>query len=288
MEWHQAYIYLGKLRQIEQFLIELAANEEVLGIFGLRRALVLPGYENALEAMKSFSEDFLRLKRAVMRIDPTIASEINVLDSGSDLVDQIALISLRLRMAESEKPTASSRRILLRYMSIFPFMIRGRADKIFGDEPVSLQKTIIGLGRLISMTKASVELIEKNQEAEAALVSSGINKDRVIELIDAALEQVRNSRYLTQIERARLVAGLESAKREASFAKPSWHFVIGALVIIASLTSGIADAPLATKNIRDAIEHILGENIDSATRKLIAPPEDVDPGRSVDDDTIPV
>ena len=59
---------------------------------------------------------------------------------------------------------------------------------------------------------------------------------------------------------------------------PSWSKIVGALVIVAAITSGMADAPNAAKNIKDAIEYILGTSVEKPLQKYLpAPSEDEKP-----------
>lgn len=50
---------------------------------------------------------------------------------------------------------------------------------------------------------------------------------------------------------------MESAKEELTKPDPSWKIIIGALVVVAALTSGVADASQAFENVNSAINYIL-------------------------------
>ncbi len=107
MNWYEIHSFKDRLAAIEQFFIEIAANEEQLMTYGFRRAFSLPGAGEAFEALKTFNEDFSTLKRYLLRMDRTLGQELEQLDSDGKLVERVSLISLRLRMSEVRKPMSA-------------------------------------------------------------------------------------------------------------------------------------------------------------------------------------
>ena len=99
MEWYDVDKFKDRIGEIEQFFVELAANEEQIVISGFRYALALPSAEAALKALKTFNEDFSALRRFMLRIDKTFAQELEQLDTQGKIIEEVALIGLRLRMA---------------------------------------------------------------------------------------------------------------------------------------------------------------------------------------------
>ena len=67
---------------------------------------------------------------------------------------------------------------------------------------------------------------------------------------------------------------LLEAKKEALSASPSWSKIVGALVIVAAVTSGLADAPGAAKTIKDAIEYVLGTSVIKPLQNYLPAPNE--------------
>ena len=103
---------------------------------------------------------------------------------------------------------------------------------------------------------------------------SNVHPDRVVQLIDDALLQIEAVTTLAPEEVLRLKNYLVEAKKEALSSKPSWARIIGALVIVAAITSGLADAPGAAKTVKEAIEYILGTSISKPLQKYLPPAPD--------------
>ena len=144
-----------------------------------------------------------------------------------------------------------------------------RSRNLFGEEPVALHKTIINLGRLRGLATVFSNLLSRVASDDEIFKPSNVIPDRVIDLIDTALAEMEHVSSIPPFERGRIQGYLHEAKKEALSPNPSWSKVIGALVIVAAITSGLADAPNAAKNIKDAIEYILGTSVEKPLQKYL-------------------
>jgi len=287
VEWYEVDDFKDRLAQIEQFFIEIAANEERLSIFGLKRALVLPSAAPALEALKTFTEDFSALRQYILRVDRVLAQELEQLDSEGRLVEQVSLIALRLRMVEARKPVNAGIATVNRIFNYLPYSWRGKGKGLFGEEPVSLHKTIINLARLRGIAGIFYEYLSNRTISDDEVFKpSNVKPERVVDLIDQALTEIGTLSSISPKDLERIQGYLLEAKKEALSTRPSWSKIIGALVIVAAITSGLADAPAAAKNVKEAIEYILGSSITKPLQKFLPPPEEKTipepPGRNVD------
>lgn len=280
MHWYAIHTFKDRLESIEQFFVEIAANEEQLLTFGFERAMALPSPETALEALKTFDEDFATLKRYMTRIDRAIGHELERLDSEGKLIEQVSLLALRLRMAEVRKPITASLSVVNQLFLYLPYISRVVKSKgLFGEEPVSLHKTIINLGRLRGLTNICWELLSNQENLDDEVFKpSNVKTDRVLDLIDGALAELEHLASISPTERARIEGYLQETRKEVLSPSPSWSKIVGALVIVAAITSGIADAPNAAKSIKDAIEYILGTSVEKPLQKYLpSPSEDEKP-----------
>lgn len=276
MEWYQVNEFKDRISEIEQFFVEMAANEEQLLTYGFKRALALPSAPAAFAALKTFNEDFSALRRYILRIDKALAQELEQLDTDGKLVEQVALISLKLRMAEARKPMSAGLATFNQVLTYLPYLSRLTQNKgLFGEAPVSLHKTIINLERLRGITAMFFEYLSNRVLSDDEVFKpSNLKADRVIDLIDAALSQIDLATSLAPKELERIQGYLLEAKKEALSTNPSWAKIVGALVIVAAVTSGLADAPGAAKTVKEAIEYILGTSVVKPLHKYLPPPED--------------
>lgn len=275
MDWYKIHAFNDRLTDIEQYFIEIAANEQQVITFGFGLALDLPSAAKAFEALKTFDEDFSTLKRYMLRMDSSIGKELESLDTDGKLIEQVSLIALRLRMAEARRPISSSLAAVDTVFSVIPFLSQLiKRKKLFGEEPVSLHKTIINLGRLRGITNICSNLLSSQENMDDEVFKpSNVKPDRVLDLIDSAVAEIEKLTSISPSERSRIQGYLNEAKKEALSSTPSWSKIVGALVIVAAITSGIADAPNAAKNIKDAIEYILGTSVEKPLQKYLPVPQ---------------
>ncbi|MBY0408553.1 MAG: hypothetical protein K2Q97_00125 [Burkholderiaceae bacterium] len=170
---------------------------------------------------------------------------------------------------------------------IFRAFNRGSSTKgQFGESQISLQVSCINLEKLRALTRRGSSLLQAKESSDDEIFEpsnlrtfepsnlrtfepSNLRSDRIVELIDAALAEIKSTTSLSQDELARIEAYLSEARAEVQSEKPSWARIVGALVIVAAVTSGIADAPGATKTVRDAIEYILGTSTSSPLQRYL-------------------
>jgi len=65
---------------------------------------------------------------------------------------------------------------------------------------------------------------------------------------------------------------LQESKDEISADQPSWSKIVGALVVVAAITSGLADAPAAARTVKEVIEYILGSSVEKPLIQYLPPP----------------
>lgn len=274
MYWFRIHTFKENLEKIEQFFVQIAANEEQLLTFGFERTMTFPGAEGALEALKTFDEDFAMLKRYMFRMNRAIGNDLERLDPEGNLTEQVSLIALRLRIAKARDPISASLSVVNKLFFYMPYFSKLRkSKKLFGEEPISLHKTIINLGKLRGLTNTCWELVSNQENSnDAVFKPSNVIPDHVLDLIDSALADVKQLSSISPSERTRIEWYLQEAKKELLLPSHSWPKIVGALVIVAAITSGIADAPNAAKNVKDAIEYILGTSVEKPLQKYLSEP----------------
>ena len=282
MEWYEVTAFKKRVTQIEQYFVEIAANEELLLTYGFKRALSFPSAAFAFEALKTFNEDFSSLRRIMLRVDKALVQELEQLNTQGQMLEQVSLISLKLRMAEAKRPISAGIAAVNQVLMYLPYISRPAQSKgLFGEAPVSLQKTIINLERLKGLIGLCDDVLSNRRIADDDVFKpSNVSKDRVFELIEKALDQIDGATSISPAELERIKGYLTEAQKEATASNPSWSKIVGALVIVAALTSGLADAPNAAQTVKETIEYILGTSVNKPLQRYLAPP----PSKSNDTD----
>lgn len=269
MDWYDISRFADKVAAIENHFVALAANEEDIQVLGFREALRLPGAAEALAALSTFGEDFSAFRQEAERLGKTFTRELEKIDEQGKLTEQVALVNLRLRMAQAKNRERVN--LVAAFSRALGAGLKGK--NLFGESQVSLHVAIVNLEKLRSLARrASTLRLAKEESDDEIFKPSNVSSDRVVELIDTALEQIQSSTSIAPEEVARLKVYLSEARVEAQSDKPSWSKIVGALVIVAAVTSGLADAPGAAKTVRDTIEYILGVSVAKPLQRFLSPP----------------
>lgn len=277
MDWYEPHKLAESIRIIRRFLIDVASMDHEISYLGL---YVVRGFDNfgiAINAMEEFPEKFTSLKRKVSLLDKELFSQLEFIENDSKLVEQLSLINLKIQMSQRSRYAAFSGSPFAKAVLAFPrLFIRPKANGIFGNESVSIERAIVNCEKLISTLKVIEEVVRYCEEADDTLFKpSNIKESRVVELIDQAIEQIENLSNLSSDVTEKLIGYLQEAKNEVASSSPKWSKVVGALVIAAALTSGLADAPGAAKTLQSAIEYILGSSISKQLHHYLPPPPPV-------------
>lgn len=260
MDWYKVVDFVDRIVDIERFLVEIAAKEKYFRRAQLSWALGFASAPSAMESMERFGDDFVALLRSITRPDPQLAKDIQALDDQGRLVEQIALVLLELEMAKSRTQVAETGSLIIKAVgALLPVFRIAETGSLFEPQQISLHKLIVTLQRYRAMVKIAREVLtSRATQDDETFKPSKVDEGRVVSLIDRAIRQLEllEEQHPEQVARAK--AFLIEAKVEAESSVPSWQKVVGALVIVAAITSGIADSVGAGKNIKDAIDYILG------------------------------
>lgn len=265
MEVHEIEDFAEDLEQIEEFCVFIAANQRMLNTYGMRKALRYGNSASVISMMKEFPEKLASARRTITSLDKQAAAEIDSIEKSSNVLEQVGLIALQLRIAATRVKSEEVSLSMLDILSAMPYIGRIYSGKsIASDSQISVQKTIIGLQRLrASLLAFHSHFSQRNYGDNDLFKPSQLHPSKVIGLIDAAAVIVEASVTIS-IEQKQIINNyLNEAKTEAVSKYPSWSKVVGVLMIVAAITSGVSDAKGAAQNIQDAIRYIIDVSADS-------------------------
>ena len=91
---------------------------------------------------------------------------------------------------------------------------------------------------------------------------SNLDSEKIIIYIENAILDIENNAPLPKEQKEELIEYLYKTKTELAEKRTSWNKVVGGLVIVAALLSGISDTPQAYDNVNKAIHYILGTSVE--------------------------
>jgi hypothetical protein len=241
-------------------------------IGGLSRALRNMDSKHADDAdaiFGEFSEKLAACVKIAPLVDREVADNLKVLLNQTGIENLITQLGVRLRIESRRKYTFRPSTSILG--SLFP----PKGIPIFADKSLDMEAVIVYIKRLKSLIKLlSNDMANRINTDDEVFKPSNINVNIIVTQIDLAIDSLSTSEAVTPSEKERLISYLQEAKLELASPTPSWKKVVGALVICATIISGVSDAPQAIENINKAIKHILGKSVERTLPNLLPKPID--------------
>ncbi|MGZ8215778.1 hypothetical protein [Methylomagnum sp.] len=271
MDYYDLDAFKSALEAIESFFIEFAAKEAEILTYGMKRVSTWQSYMNAASLLPIFESKIYEFLAFLRPIDRQLYERAKHVAVESKLVESIALIQVSLRIESMKKGIFKSRDVFNFLFSVLPFSsITIERRKLFSEEVIAIQKILIELSRLINLVEISKSTYLSRWSHDSEVFKpSNLDNEKIIEMIESAITQIEDNVPISKDDKKQIVEYLYKAKSELSEKRPSWNKIVGALVIAAAITSGIADADSAYKKIDSAIKYILGTSITQHIQQTI-------------------
>lgn len=266
-----AFYDLGKdIETIEALLYELAALNNELRYLGLKSTLRKLNFIQSKPAFDGFSEKLAVCTRISPLISKELSTQLTALLAETKIENSITQFAVRIRLSEIEKPLSQN---IFTFFSVFSkAFFRPEPKQLFSDNTIPLENVLASLSRLKTIVKLlSEEYRRRKSNDDEIFKPSNVDINIVITQINLAIENLETVTNLTKPEKERLTIYLKEVMAELASDTPAWKKVIGALIVCATLLSGLADAPQAIQNLNTAIKHILGSSVEKALPNLLPP-----------------
>ena len=197
--------------------------------------------------------------------DADLHERLSRILNSSPLFDRAAEIGLSVSLAESATTTASFLSLFKEFEGVLTTFlgVRRFASTFANEGPIPLKRMLIDIERLLPLvSQLERSLYKKDAEADQDFRPSNVDREKVKALLDNAIFELDRAAFSNEATRLQLKDYLASATSELSKEDPNWRKLVGALVISATILSGIAVAPDAVKNINDALRYVLGTSVD--------------------------
>jgi hypothetical protein len=138
-----------------------------------------------------------------------------------------------------------------------------KEDLVFSWSNIPIDELLAGLERIIHLSKEVYTLgYERIKDDDELYKPSNVDKESIFVYIHNAETLIRHGDNISPAYRKIVLEHLQEARVEFGRSAPDFKKIIGALVIVATLLSGLAAAPEAIENVNKAISSILSNSID--------------------------
>lgn len=263
MDYHDLDGFQEEISRVETFFTELAAREDEVLTFGTRKAIQWESFQAIQEILPEFEARLLEFLAFVRPVDKKLHDSVQGLIQQAQLPESIANIQVSLRIASERKALGMKGEFINAFLFHLPYLSNlVRKRRLFSEEVVSIQKILVALGRLKNLVKIAGETYIRRWSRDSDVFRpSNLDEEKIIQHIEIAIAEIEQNSTLPQDEKTQLIEYLYKAKSELAEDRPSWNKIIGTLVIVATITGGIATAPQAYENIDAAIKYILGTSV---------------------------
>lgn len=247
---------------LREFVYELAVREGEVA-HRLYKVANWPLFEGVEEWLHSFDEQIAEVLECAKDVDRETWMSMVTLIGSSKIADLVARLYVQIKV-ERSRMESPVREVLRLYTSTFYSVTGLKLNRSLSPlSAIPLEDILTTLHRLVAMARRVKAIYKRSCDAEAAFwVDAGINNSEVLLLIDSALAEV-DIISIPVKQKRRIVALLNEAKASlAEDSNVSWSKIVGALVIVATILSGLADAKQAYENVQKALRHILGPAVE--------------------------
>lgn len=264
MNFYHLEDFKEEINLLELFFTEFAGREEEILTRGMKRVSTWESYERAIPHLKDFETKVHEFQKFLRPISKLLFERVESLITESNLVESIIGIEVSLRISAQRQQVSFSSDLANTLLFQLPYisnLIRRR--KLFSEEVIPIQKLLISLGRLKNLiAMAQDEYNHQWSHDSEVFKPSNLDNEKIITFVEEAILKIEKGTSLSKEDRKQFVEYLYKAKSEFSEDRPSWNKIVGALVIAAAITSGIADSSGAFENIDAAIKYILGTSVE--------------------------
>lgn len=271
MQWFEIGEFIDSLKNIEMFVSELAAREAELRYSGIGSSKLWASYGEARKSFEGFDRKLYELVRLSKHVDRGLYEQIKEILDSSSLAEGVSQISVSIRVAERRRETiVAMRKAATSILDVLvAFAERMTLAKIsqgkglfFSDFEVSLSRILVALNRLIPLSEEVEGKYFNIYHGEDEIFKpANINIENITNYIEFAINEISDSPEVGLGQKEDILKYLDEVRLELADETPKWRKIVGALVIVSTILSGLAVAPQAIENVQKAVTEILGTSV---------------------------
>lgn len=266
--------FIAELRQIKSFFLAMEASRESLSVVGLKGINRWEGYEGATKALSTIETKLALAIRASRFIHPEISERLSNIHENSPLVSRAPEINIAVQVEEARSNQLLRLSDFARIVNVFaPLLGIARFKSQFSDDgTMPLRRMLVDIERLIPLSEElSASALRKGYSDDEVFKPSNVNIENVKVYIENTIVAIDASTTIDTKIKIKLNEYLTEVNAELVKELPSWKKVVGALIIVSTILSGVAAAPEAISNINSAVNYVLGTSIEDVVNSSNGP-----------------
>lgn len=257
MHYYEITKFLEKIDKLIAFYTNIAANEDNIYLFGWKRILLSEEWIAVSEILQSIGTDAYGILKICRSISTQLHDELDVIFYDNKLITTLTTSYVTIDI-ESKKsiplPLQTTINMIVNFLSK---SFAKRSKDLFNT--VNLHELIASLHRVRQISGIAKEQL-LFLEDDSIFTYSHINPNTILDYIDNAIRGI-SAAYIPEDQKQKIIIQLIQTKQDIAEKSTPWKKIVGSLLIIASLLSGISDAPQAFDNVNKAINHIIGKAV---------------------------
>lgn len=250
MDSSDLWLFESKLKELQEFLIELQAFEPKLLSRGYAQAANLKTYEKGTQALEHISKNYNSLASHV-RVTERFVTFPKFDDlPKAELLYGISAINSAIKVAVKGNKYGRS--------SPLSDLLGVKRYSVFSATKMDAVDLYFELDRLTSIVFALREREDEISQYESKEFKPGnIRKEQLLHLISNALYSINESSSISPAEKKQLKAIFSIISEQISRNNTKWINVVGALGLALAILQSIAVAPEAFQNTKAAYDYLM-------------------------------
>lgn len=265
MDLFEIGYFASDLKQIKRFFLDMEARRDRLSIVGLRGISEWEGFQEATSALSTIEAKFAQAVRISRFVNPELGKRLSNIYDNSPLIYRAPeiLISVQVEEAKGKLGFQGTPLVFLfnSYARLFGF---AKFKSLFTDEgTIPIRRMLVDIERLIPLVdELSSNALSKGYNDDEIFKPSNLDVEDVKVFVDKAIIEIESSTKIDPTTKLKLEEYLSEINAELVKDTPAWRKIVGGLIIVSTILSGVAAAPDALNSVNSAINYILGTSVE--------------------------
>ena len=256
-------VFISSLENLKVLISEIATEESSLVFTNKVSTKMIDLYECYPTTFDDFDRKVLALLDLARSVDRDISDQLHDIVNTSSVAEVVVQIGVVVNIEKNKIKYNDIKDDDVGYFKkIISYIENDRKNLTsirVNDSYTRINDILVSLSRLISLGNAVLNKIKIQQEQDSEIFKpSNVDVAKVLISLDSAIEDIDSNINMGQNIKQEIINHIKNTKFELSKKEPKWKKIIGSLVIVATIISGIAAVPIALDNIQSAINEILG------------------------------
>ncbi|EPJ56336.1 MAG: hypothetical protein OFPI_00030 [Osedax symbiont Rs2] len=254
---HKLHNLHKTLCKIEETFLLIAAHEDELKSYGLRRISKWLNLADYLPSFESFPIELDSCLKIILLVDMNKHNSLNKKLHTTGVTDLINRFLVKLKIAETQRPNFNINGFFLPIVNML-FRRKSSSD-LFASDTTSVEVLLSVISEIKTVLMVISDDIKTEEEIDIEYFKpTNIDIEQVNNFVKEAEVMIKTSNKIPEETKKMLQVYLNTVITEIAKQKPGWRKIIGGIVIVSTILSGIAATPQAVDSLDKAVSVILG------------------------------